>query len=268
MKKDLDMVDVKIRALDGSIKAKLEAIKEVEKLIETCKHDENLAVQIKGEVYLQGDSFLEKSALELVHRLEEKQKKLNAQLKDAHMWAESKKEAEMLTKEVLALQQQAGINQLTDLAARAARQVEKIDNVMKHTAELKIPRIFKVSAKVSKVPKLDIDTDKSVNQTVPIAKPKPVFLTSTPNNQYAENNYVVAMPTFKTRRMPRDKVKTARSLPAIVDDDLVSAITLQSLSSSQMDGSFRTGTRRNKSGTSSFTNSTSLHLPEVSLITE
>ena len=271
IKKDLDMTDVKIRALDLSIKTKVEAIKEIEKLIEMCKHEENLAVQIKSEVYLQGDSFLEKTVMELVNKLEEKRKKLNAQLKTAQMWTESKKEAEMLTKEISALQQQSEINRLTDLAKRAAKQVEKVDSVMKHTAELKVPRIFKVSAKVKTISKTETDPEKSnIVPKVPLAKTQSVFLTSTPNNQYVENNYVVAMPTFKTRKLPRDKINTARSLPAIGDEELGSTITLQSLSGSQIDLSLRTGSnvRGNRSVKSSVTNSTALHLPEVSLIAE
>ena len=273
MKKDLDIMDARIRAFDAATKTKLDAIREVEKLIEISKNEENLAAQIKSEVYLQGDSFLEKTVLELVKRLEEKRKRLNAQLKTAQMWAESKKEAQMLTKEVLALQQQAEINRLGEFATRASNQVEKIDSIMKHTSEIKMPRIFKVSAKVTPIQRTPMENDKlNTSKKVALAKPKAVFLTSsTPNDFYTEQNYQTSMPTFKTRKMaPKDRDRlTARSFP-MISDDLSDSVTVHSLSGSQIDLSARTDStpRASKSVKSSLTNSTNLHLPDVSAIAE
>ena len=271
MKKDLDIMDTKIRAFDLSVTAKNEAIKDLERMIENAKNEGNLASQIKSEIYLQGDSFLEKTVAELVKRIEEKRKKLTAQLKTAQMWAESKKEAKWLTKEVSALQQQAEINRLSDLALRAVDQIDKIDRIMKHTSEIKMPRIFKVSARVTPIQKHTVEAEaQSGNQRVPVAKPKSVFLTSsTPNDMHIDNNYKESVPSFKTRRTPRDKVKTARSFP-LIKDDLSDSVTVHSLSGSQIDLSARTDVSYpgSKSLKSSTTGSTQLHLPEVSMITE
>ena len=268
MKKDLDIMDTKIRAFELSVATKNETIKDLEKMIENAKNEENLASQIKSEIYLQGDSYLEKTVAELVKRLEEKRKKLIAQLKTAQMWAESKKEAKSLTKEVSALQQQAEINRLSELALRAVDQVDRIDKIMKHTSEIKMPRIFKVSARVTPIQKNAVETEmQNRNQRASVAKPKSVFLTSsTPNDLHIDNNYKESMPSFKTRR---DKVKTARSFP-LIKDDLSDSVTVHSLSGSQIDLSARTDVSfpGSKSLKSSTTGSTQLHLPEVSMITE
>ena len=271
MKKDLDIMDAKIRAFDLSVKTKNETINGLEKMIESAKSEENLASQIKSEIYLQGDSFLEKTVAELVKRLEEKRKKLTAQLKTAQMWAESKREAQSLTKEVSALQQQAEINRLSELALRAVDQIDKIDRIMKHTSEIKMPRIFKVSARVKPIQKKPTETEiQNANQRVAVAKSKSVFLTaSTPNDLHVDNNYKESVPSFKTRKTPRDKVKTARSFP-LISDDLSDSVTVHSLSGSQIDLSSRTDISfpGSKSLKSSTTGSTQLHLPEVSMITE
>lgn len=146
VRKDLDIMDIRIRSLDISVRLRMDEIKRIEDRIEDVKNEERLAKQIKSEIYHQGDSFLELSTSELIKHLDFKHKRLLDEFKYAKDWEQPRRDADTLRTEISALMKQAAICKITELSDRAARQLQKIDLIMRGVSDTtKMPRIYKVS---------------------------------------------------------------------------------------------------------------------------
>lgn len=180
LRKDLDIIDIRIRSLDIGVRLRMDEIKRIEDRIEDVKEDEKLAVQIKNEIYRQGDTFLELTVSELVKHLEFKNKRLCEELKYARDWEQPMRDADTIRTEIIALMKQAAICKIPDMGERAAKQIQKIDLIMRGVSDTTmLPRIYKVS-----------ERSKAEKQKLQIPKQKPTqgkraFLTaSTPIDNF------------------------------------------------------------------------------------
>lgn len=187
MRKDLDIMDIRIRALDIGVRLRMDEAKRLEDRLEDMKEDERLAQQMRSEIYHQGDTFLELTASELVKHMEFKHRRLQEELKYAKDWEQPMRDADILRAEITGLMKQAAICKVPDLGDRAAKQLQKIDLIMRGVSDnTKMPRIYRVS-------------DRS---NADHRKPgsKPVFLTaSTPVGAF-DRNGGIKTPTTRTRK--------------------------------------------------------------------
>lgn len=217
MRKDLDIMDIRIRSLDISVRLRMDEVKRIEDRLEDLKEDERLAHQMRSEIYHQGDTFLELTATELVKHLEFKQRRLQEELKYARDWEQPKRDADTLRAEIKALMKQAAICKVTDLGERAAKQLQKIDLIMRGVSETtKMPRIYRVSERSN--------ADQRQKQK-PVSRP--AFLTaSTPISNF-DNSNMKAVPKLRHRKkIGVGKINTFRhpSLENHTDDSKIQYI--------------------------------------------
>ncbi|XP_045173288.1 uncharacterized protein LOC123534893 [Mercenaria mercenaria] len=213
MRKDLDIMDIRIRSLDIGVRLRMDEVKRVEDRSEDLKEDERLAHQMRSEIYHQGDTFLELTATELVKHLEFRQRMLQEELKYARDWEQPKRDADTLRSEIKAFMKQAAICKVTDLGERAAKQLQKIDLIMRGVSDTtKMPRIYRVSERSN--------ADQRQKQ-----KPasKPAFLSaSTPIGAF--DNSSLKTTSKRNRKRPEvNKVSTFRhpSLENHTDDSKI-----------------------------------------------
>ena len=201
LRKDLDIMDIRIKSLDIGIRLRMDEQKKIEDRIEDLAAEEKLASQIKSEIYVQGDTYLELTSSELVKKLGFKRKRLEDELRYAKDWSVSKREADILRTEIAAHIKQAAICKLTDLGNRASKQLQKIDLIMRGTlGHNTMPKIFKVSDKSNS------DTKRSDFRPTPQQHPKskPAFITSsTPINAFDS--------TYKAHQSARTRKKMSMS---------------------------------------------------------
>ncbi|KAH3886607.1 protein Hook homolog 1-like [Dreissena polymorpha] len=146
LKKDLDIMDIRIRSLDIAVRLRMDEIKKLEDRVEDTEAEEKLVEQIRKEIYTHGDTFLELTVSELVKKLDFKKRRLQDELSYARDWEQPSRDADMLRSEITALMKQAAICKATELSNRAAKQLQKIDLIMRGTSDsFRMPKIYKVS---------------------------------------------------------------------------------------------------------------------------
>ena len=168
-------MDIRIKSLDIGVRMRSEDIKKVEERVEDIISDERLATQMKSEIYLQGDTYLELTSSELANRMETRHKRLNEELKFAKDWDHNRREADMLRSEISAMIKQASICKLSELGSRASKQLQKIDLIMRGTnSSTKMPNIYKVSERKPTNESRNVFKPKSKHQTAFISASTPI----------------------------------------------------------------------------------------------
>lgn len=203
LKKDLDIMDIRIRSLDIAVRLRMDEIKKLEDRIEDTENEIKLAAQIKKEIYLQGETFLELSISELLKKMEFKKRRLQDELTYAQDWEQPNRDADMLRMELTAFMKQAGICRATELCERAARQIQKIDLIMRGTTStFKTPRVYKVSDRKNSdhktYPKHSHSHSHSHNTSMTSRSSKPAFVTSSTPVQGYDGH--ARMPPINSRK--------------------------------------------------------------------
>lgn len=186
LKKDLDIMDFRIRSLDVSVRLRLDEIRKLDDRLENLRNEEHLMAQIKTEVYNRGDTFLELTVSELIKSVEFRVKRLIEEITYARDWEHTKRDADTLRSEITALMKQAAICKVSELSSRAAKQLQKIDLIMRATADpVKMPKIYKVSERSNSDQRLV----KKQKPSQPQGAYKSAFLTSsTPISAFSSNH--------------------------------------------------------------------------------
>ena len=226
MRKDLDIMDIRIRSLDIGVRLRMDEVKRVEDRLEDLKEDERLAHQMRSEIYHQGDTFLELTATELVKHLDFRQRRLLEELKYARDWDQPKRDADILRSEIKAFMKQAAVCKVTDLGERAAKQLQKIDLIMRGVSDTtKMPRIYRVSERTN------TDHRQKLRQTS-----KPAFLTSSTPVSSFDTSSMKASTKRNRKRPDGTKISTFRhpSLENHTDDSKIQYIDTVDLDLSRM----------------------------------
>ncbi|WAR01397.1 hypothetical protein MAR_007955 [Mya arenaria] len=213
LKKDLDIMDIRIRSLDIAVRLRMDEIKKLEDRAEDVENESKLAAQVRKEIYIQGDTFLELTISELVKKFEYKKRRLQEELAYGRDWEQPSRDADVLRSELTAFMKQAGICKATELCDRAAKQIQKIDLIMRGTTDtFKTPRIYKVSDRRNSDNRLP-KHQHSLNSSVSSSKTsKPAFITSsTPVNGFDVNAKAAA--TMRTRKRVAANVNRPRNRP-------------------------------------------------------
>ena len=185
-------MDMRIRSLDVNVRQRLDDVSKIEKRLEDMNNEERLIAQIKNEVYIHGDTFLELTASELLKSVEFSLKRLDEELKYARDWEFTKRDADVLRSEVTALMKQATICKVAELSNRAAKQIQKIELIMRATSEtVKMPRIYKVSERSNSDNRLvGMKKHRSYQQNLSQRPYKQAFLTSsTPTTAFDSSHH-------------------------------------------------------------------------------
>jgi hypothetical protein len=206
----------------------MDEVKRVEDRLEDLKEDEKLVHQMRSEIYHQGDTFLELTATELVKHLEFRQRRLHEELKYARDWEQPKRDADILRSEIKAFMKQAAICKVTDLGERAAKQLQKIDLIMRGVSDTttKMPRVYRVSERSN------ADQRQKLRQTS-----KPAFLTSsTPISSFDSSSNKPTLRRNRKRPEGNKVINTFKhpSLENHTDDSKIQYIDTVDLDLSRM----------------------------------
>ncbi|KAL4224235.1 hypothetical protein ACF0H5_017688 [Mactra antiquata] len=228
VRKDLDIMDIRIRSLDISVRLRMDEIKRIEDRLEDTKNEERLTKQIKSEIFHQGDTFLELTVTELIKHLDFKNKRLVDELKYARDWDHPRRDADVLRAEISALMKQAAICKITELSERAARQLQKIDLIMRGVSDTtKIPRIYKVSERSS--------SDRREYKT-PRPSTKPTFVAaSTPINGFDASARNITPRMRKRFSMAKNTTRGNRSFGQSFHDNHTDDSKLQYIDTVELD---------------------------------